>query len=171
MELLLTLLTAGFVMENFAPDETGESMRQAVERAGAPVFVVFFALAGASIHLNEITTLFAIAGPIALVRGISIFAGTAIGTRWAAVSAVERRYVWMGLLSQAGVAIGLATAVASVYPDLGPSVQALALALIPINELLGPVFFKRALSVSGELPPPSPHERDLQLGLPETAPR
>jgi hypothetical protein len=65
----------------------------------------------------------------------------------------------MGLISQAGVAIGLATAVANVYPGLGSAVQALALALIPMNELIGPVFFRRALNLSGELPPPSPNGR------------
>ena len=171
VELLLTLLTAGFVMENFAPEKTGEAMRKAVERAAAPVFVVFFALSGAAIHLSELSALFAVAAPLALVRGIGIFAGARLGSRWAGVSAVERRYVWMGLISQAGVAIGLATAVASVYPDMGPSVRALALALIPINELIGPVFFKRALTVSGELPPPSAREHAPMPALQETAPR
>ena len=50
VELLLCLLTAGFVTENFAPDDSGEALRSAVARAGAPVFVVFFALSGAGIH-------------------------------------------------------------------------------------------------------------------------
>lgn len=171
VELLLTLLTAGFVMENFAPDTLGEEMRIAIERAAAPVFVVFFALSGAGIHLNELATLFAIAAPLALIRGLAIFSGTRLGSRWAGVTPMERRYVWMGLVSQAGVAIGLATAVASVYPILGESVRALALALIPINELVGPVFFKRALSVSGELPPSPPDERVPLHALPETAVR
>lgn len=171
VELLLTLLTAGFVMENFAPDETGEAMRRAVERAAAPVFVVFFALSGASIHLGELITLFAIAAPLALVRAASIYVGTRAGTGWARVSEPEHRYVWMGLISQAGVAIGLATAVASVYPVLGSTVRALALALIPINELIGPILFKRALTVSGELPPLSPHEHDPPPGRQETIPR
>lgn len=160
VELLLTLLTAGFVMENFAPEETAESMRKAVERAGAPVFVVFFALAGAAIHLRDLAALFIVAAPVAVVRAASIYTGTRIGTRWAGLSQPEQRYMWMGLLSQAGVAIGLATAVASVYPQLGSAVRALALAFIPINELIGPVFFRRALALNGELENSSPHERD-----------
>lgn len=168
VELLLTLLTAGFVMENFAPDTLGEEMRTAIERTAAPVFVVFFALSGAAVHLNELAALFAIAAPLALIRGMGIFTGAQIGTRWARVSDKERRYVWMGLVSQAGVAIGLATAVASVYPALGDSVRALALALIPINEMIGPVFFKRALNLSGELPS-SPREHAPRHALPETA--
>jgi Kef-type K+ transport system membrane component KefB len=171
VELLLTLLTAGFVTENFAPHGTGEAMRKAVERSAAPVFVVFFALSGAGIHVDRLVALIAIAGPIALLRAGAIFAGTRIGARWAGVSDVEQRYVWMSLISQAGVAIGLATAVASVYPELGVTVQALALALIPINELVGPVLFKRALALSGELPPPSPHEHASTLDHRETSPQ
>jgi Kef-type K+ transport system membrane component KefB len=169
VELLLTLLTAGFVTENFAPRGSGEAMRSAVERSAAPVFVVFFALSGAAIHVDRLFALFAIAGPIAVLRGFAIFAGTRIGTRWAGVTEMERRHVWMSLVSQAGVAIGLATAVASVYPQLGVTVQALALALIPMNELVGPVLFRRALALSGELPPASPHEHALRLDHPETS--
>lgn len=172
VELLLTLLTAGFVTENFAPRGTGEAMRSAVARAAAPVFVVFFALSGAGIHLDQLAALFAIAAPIAIVRALAIYFGTHIGTRWAGTSLVEQRYVWMSLLSQAGVAIGLATAVASVYPVLGTTVQALALALIPINEMAGPIFFKRALTLSGELSPPSAdHEHVTRHGHLETSER
>jgi Kef-type K+ transport system membrane component KefB len=169
VELLLTLLTAGFVAENFAPGQTGEAMRKAVERAGAPVFVVFFALAGAAIQVNQLATLFAIAAPLALVRAASIYLGSRVGARWAGLPEPERRYLWMGLVAQAGVAIGLATAVASVYPHLGSAVRALALALIPINELVGPVLFRRALTLSGELPQPSPHEHERRPDRAETS--
>ncbi len=169
VELLLTLLTAGFVMENFGPGNSGEALRSAVERAGAPVLVVFFALSGASIHLDQLMALFAVAAPIAVIRAVTIYAGTRVGTRWAKVSEVEQRYVWMSLISQAGVAIGLATAISSVYPVLGTTVQALALALIPINELAGPVFFKRALTQAGELPPSAAHVHATMPAHPETA--
>lgn len=171
VELLLTLLAAGFVAENFAPGNSGEELRKAVERAAAPVFVVFFALSGAGIHIGQLAALFTVAAPIAVIRGIGIFSGTKLGANWAGVSDVERKYVWMSLISQAGVAIGLATAVASVYPVLGTTVQALALALIPINELIGPVFFKRALTQSGELPQSSARAHAPLHDLPETASR
>ena len=151
VELLLTLLTAGFVMENLSRDDSGEKLRHAVERAAAPVFVVFFALAGASIHLAEVISLFYLVAPIALIRAIAIWMGAGLGSRWARMSPVERRYLWMGLVSQSGVAIGLATVVAVAYPELGTAVRTFALAVIALNELVGPILFKRALTAAGEV--------------------
>jgi hypothetical protein len=57
----------------------------------------------------------------------------------------------MGLVSQAGVAIGLATIVAQVYPDRGAEIRTMFLAMIAVNEAMGPVFFRQALARSGEL--------------------
>lgn len=151
VELLLTLLTAGFVMENFTPHGGGEALRHAVERAAAPVFVVFFALAGATIHVFEVITLAHIVLPLVLIRAGALFIGTRIGSRWARMEPIERRYLWRGLISQSGVAIGLATTIALAYPELGGEVRTVALAMIAVNELVGPIIFKRALKQAGEV--------------------
>ena len=150
VETLLTLLTAGFVAENFSQDNQGDELRHAMERSAAPVFVVFFALAGAEIDIGAIGTLAIIVIPVALVRALGMLTGTRLGGRWAGLEKEERRYVWMGLVSQAGVAIGLATIVAEAYPERGGELQALLLALIAINQTVGPLLFRRALVASGE---------------------
>lgn len=150
VETLLTLLTAGFVAENFSQDNQGDELRHAMERSAAPVFVVFFALAGAVIDLGAIGTLAVIVVPVALIRALGMMVGTRLGGRWAGLERNERRYVWMGLVSQAGVAIGLATIVAQAYPERGGELQALLLALIAINQTVGPLLFRRALVASGE---------------------
>ena len=151
VETLLTLLSAGFVAENVSPRELGESLRSAMERSAAPVFVVFFALAGASLHISELPVLWPLALPIVAVRLGGIWLGTQLGGRWGGASAAERRYVWMGLVSQAGVAIGLATVLAQVYPERGAEIRTLFLTVIAVNETIGPIFFRRALSASGEI--------------------
>lgn len=149
VEMLLTLLTAGFVTENVS--ERGDELRHAVERSAAPIFVIFFALSGAKIDIGTITPLLPLVLPIAFVRGGAIWAGTRLGARWAAAGAAERRYTWMGLISQAGVAIGLATIVADAYGTMGSHLRDLFLALIAVNETVGPILFRRALSRSSEL--------------------
>lgn len=149
VELLLTLLVAGFVAENISED--GERLRHAMERSAAPVFVVFFALSGAKIGLQELVPLLPFVVPIAIVRALSIRAGMALGGRWAGASEGERKLAWMGLVSQAGVAIGLATIVEQAYPELGMQLQSLLLALIAINETVGAILFRRALAQSGEI--------------------
>ena len=153
VETLLTLLTAGFVMENVSRRGEGEALRHAMERSAAPVFVVFFALAGAHIAIAEIRALWFLIIPIVLVRIAAIRAGTALGARWARATGPEGKLVWMGLVSQAGVAIGLATVVGQVYPTRGAQIRTLFLAVIAINETLGPILFRQALVKSGEVEP------------------
>lgn len=152
-ELLLTILVAGFVTENFAFEGRGQALRDAVERGANPVFVVFFALSGASIAMRDVLTMFAIVGPLVVARGIAIWLGSAAGTRWAGMQEAERRNVWMGLIAQAGVAIGLASLVAGIYPEMGGAIRTIALAMIAINQLFGPILFRRALQSAGEIEP------------------
>ncbi|MBW3629171.1 MAG: cation:proton antiporter [Gemmatimonadetes bacterium] len=153
VEVLLTLLTAGFVMENGSRGDEGRRLLHAMERSAAPVFVVFFALAGAKISVTQVAQLFPLVVPIAIVRMIGIWTGTRIGARWGKAGPTEGRYTWMGLISQAGVAIGLAAIVAEAYPEQGAALTALLLSLIAINETVGPILFRRALALTGEIDP------------------
>ena len=151
VETLLTLLTAGFVAENVSESHAGEALREAMERSAAPVFVVFFALAGASMQLADLASLWPLVVPIVIVRMLTLWAGSDLGGRWGGASTVERRRVWMGLVSQAGVAIGLATIVAQAYPERGEQLRTLFLAVMAVNQTLGPILFRQALAASGEL--------------------
>ena len=58
---------------------------------------------------------------------------------------------WMGLVSQAGVTLGLTILVASEFPTWGARLQALMVALIAMHELIGPVLFRAALARAGEI--------------------
>jgi Kef-type K+ transport system membrane component KefB len=149
VELLLMLLVAGFVAENIS--EHGEKLRHAMERSAAPIFVVFFALSGAKIELAQVGPLLPLVIPIAIVRGLALWGGVKLGGRWAKTEDGESRYVWMGLVSQAGVAIGLAAILAEAYPERGPYLAGMLLALIAVNETVGPILFRRALDKSGEM--------------------
>jgi Kef-type K+ transport system membrane component KefB len=151
VETLLTLLTAGFVMENISRDGDGDALRHAMERSGAPVFVVFFALAGAAMAVKDVVAIWPLVVPIVLVRAAGIWTGTRIGARWARVPAQTGNLVWMGLISQAGVAIGLATVIAEVYPTRGAPIRTLFLATLAVNQIVGPILFRMALVKGGEL--------------------
>lgn len=151
VETLLTLITAGFVTENFSRRPHSEALRNAMERSAAPVFVVFFALAGAKIDVVTVMHLLPVLAPLALVRVGAIWTGTHLGGRWARAPKTEVRYVWMGLVSQSGVAIGLAMIVAETFPTFGASLRSLLLALIALNETVGAVLFRRGLVAAGEV--------------------
>lgn len=172
VETLLTLLTAGFVTENFSRRDDGEAIRHAMERSAAPVFVVFFALAGAEMGLREVASFWPLLIPIIAVRTASLWAGTRIGVAWAGAPRDTRR-VWMGLVPQAGVAIGLAAATAEAYPVRGTSMRTLFLAVVAINQVIGPILFRFALNRSREIvagaSEPTPAQPHSALDSPSTA--
>ena len=150
VETLLTLLTAGFVTVNGTREEEGHALLEAMERSAVPVYVVFFALAGAMVDLNELARLWPLVLAVAGARALAIFAGTHAGARLTGVPDVVRRNAWLGLVSQAGVAVGLVSILAAAYPSRGVEMQTLFLALIAVNEVVGQVLFKVALVRSGE---------------------
>src|SRR5688500_11256592 len=122
-----------------------------MERSAAPVFVVFFALAGAAIIVRDVLLIWPIAVAVVAIRALAIRFGCQIGARISRAGDVERRYVWMGLVAQAGVAIGLVAVVSDAYPERGSQTATLSLAVIAINQLLGPVLSRLALKKSGEI--------------------
>jgi Kef-type K+ transport system membrane component KefB len=149
-ELLLCLLVAGFLVENVAPVRA-EPLVRALHQAAVPVFVIFFAMTGAELHLEEFLTVWPAVLVVATARIAAIFASSRAGTELAKAELVVRRYGWTGLVSQAGVALGLATIVAERLPVVGLAMQALTVGVIAFNESLGPILFRYGLARAGEI--------------------
>ena len=149
-ELLLSLLVAGFLVENVAPVRA-EPLLETLHQMAVPVFVVFFAIAGAELHLREFQALWPLVLAIALFRMGAIVVGSRTGARLGGAEPLVARYAWTGLVSQAGVALGLATIVADRLPLLGLAMQTLIVGVIAFNESVGPVLFRRGLDRAGEI--------------------
>jgi Kef-type K+ transport system membrane component KefB len=149
-ELLLSLLVAGFLVENVAPVRA-EPLVGALRQMAVPVFVIFFAMAGAELRLQEFAAVWPLVVLVALVRMGSIFVGSRTGARLGGAEPQVERYAWMGLVSQAGVALGLASIVADRLPGIGQSMQTLTVGVIAFNESLGAVLFRRGLDRAGEI--------------------
>lgn len=148
-ELLLSLLVAGFLVQNVARVRA-EPLVHSLQAISDPVFVVFFALAGAELHLHEVVALWPVVLGLALVRAIAIRIGSGVGATLSQADPVIARYAWMGLVSQAGVALGLASVVAARLGERGVAMQAVVVGIIAVNETVGPILFKRALAATGE---------------------
>ena len=155
VELILAALAAGLVVENVAPPR-GEQLKEAVERGALPVLIVFFAAAGASLQLDALAVVGTTALALALVRLALVRTFTATGLRLAGVPDEPGRWIWLGLISQAGVTLGLATIVAAEFPEWGARVQTLIVALTGLHVLAGPIAFKTALARAGEIAAPEP---------------
>ena len=149
-ELLLSLLVAGFLVENVAPVRA-EPLVETLHQMAVPVFVIFFAMAGAELHLESFAALWPLILAVGIVRMVAILAGSRAGARLGGAEPVVVRHVWTGLVSQAGVALGLATVVADRLPGLGAAMQVLIVGVIALNESVGPVLFRRGLDQAGEI--------------------
>ncbi|MFB1482643.1 cation:proton antiporter [Corallococcus sp. RDP092CA] len=145
---VLVSLAAGALIANLDERE-GRRIHQAINQAGLPVFALFFAAAGAGLRLDSMMAV----GPAALLlvalRGLAIWSAC---RRFAPAEDPRlKRYLWMGLISQAGVTFGLAALVSRTFPSFGPQVEVLLVAMITVHELVGPVLTRRALMGSGEI--------------------
>ena len=149
LEPLLAALAAGLVVENVA-STSGDVLRDSVERGALPVLVVFFAAAGASLHLDALGELGLVAVGIAVLRAGAARAGVLAGVRAGRLGGLAGQ-AWMALVSQAGVTLGLAIVVASRYPTWGATLQTLVVALITLHEVIGPVLFRAAMEKAGEI--------------------
>jgi Kef-type K+ transport system membrane component KefB len=149
-ELLLSLLVAGFLVENVAPVRA-EPLVEMLHVMAVPVFVIFFAMAGADLRLQTFVALWPVVLTVALVRVGLIYAGSTAGARLGRAEPVVTRYAWTGLVSQAGVALGLATIVADRLPRLGLAMQTMIVGIIAFNESVGPVLFRNGLDRAGEI--------------------
>jgi Kef-type K+ transport system membrane component KefB len=145
---LLVALAAGLFVRN-ATDE-GERLLARIHAGGLPVYVSFFALTGARIHLDALR----VVGPGALVfvlaRAAGLLGGSRLATRIAGAPALVVRYAGFGLLPQAGLALALASLFARTFPGFGEMASALTFSVVALNELLAPVLFRAALLRSGE---------------------
>ncbi len=147
LEAMLLTLTAGFFIENIAPVR-GERFVRAIEQSGLPVYAVFFALGGAGVHLEALGNMWVWAALLIGLRG----AGVVAASRWGAKEEpVVARYGWCGLISQAGVALGLALMIRSAFPAWGAVLESLAVGMIAVHELIGPVLLRWGLSRAGEV--------------------
>ncbi len=149
-EPLIAALAAGLVIENIA-QPSGDALKEAVERGALPVLVVFFAAAGASLQLDALASIGIIAVLCAAVRLGLIRGSSAIALRVSAVPRETGSLVWTGLVSQAGVTLGLAVLIAREFPDWGVAVQGLVVALNAIHAVIGPILFRAGLARAGEI--------------------
>jgi Kef-type K+ transport system membrane component KefB len=149
-ELLLSLLVAGFLVENVAPVRA-EPLVEMLHVMAVPVFVIFFAMAGADLRLQTFRDLWPLILAVALARIGLVYLGTTAGARLGQAEPVVTRYAWTGLVSQAGVALGLATVVADRLPRLGLAMQTVIVGIIAFNESVGPVLFRGGLERAGEI--------------------
>ncbi len=148
LEYILVSMAAGFVVQNYS--EEGPGLIAALEANSMPIFALFFALAGAAVDLPTLGAAWKIAAVVVIARFPALYISTYVGARLAGASHAIRQRSWTGFVAQAGVSLGIAALVRQRFPELGPDVATILIAMVAVNQLLGPPLFRWALVRSGE---------------------
>jgi len=164
LSLILTNMAIGFVLANLRREA-------AVRRITAPlldvmplVFILFFCLAGANLHLAALPALGTLGVVYIVGRSVGKIIGARLGGMVGHLEEKVKRLIGLGLLSQAGVAIGIALIVKHEFTQLatdygiehaariGTSTLTTVTATCIVFEIIGPILAKIALQKAGEIP-------------------
>lgn len=147
---MLAVLAAGVVAINASPNK--KRIVNDLADIDYPLYVLFFIMAGAELHLQSLGHM----GIIGVVYVVMRTIGKYVGCRWGAQAANASQTIrsWLGpaMLAQAGLAIGLANVLAREWPGPGGALQTVVLASVVVFEVVGPLLTRFALVNAGEVP-------------------
>lgn len=149
---LLTCLFLGLVQTNLTT--TRNKLVDSVFEDFEPVILaIFFTLAGMHLSFENMGVVGLLSGLLVVARGLGKLAATRLAMRVAGATEKVRRHLGLALLPQAGVAIGLVVLLEEdpAYVAISPIFTAVVLTAVTINELVGPVLARMALSRVGEV--------------------
>lgn len=148
---LLVSLFFGVYLGNST--EVAEKQLTTLEPLAPILYICFFTMAGASLHISSLTE----AGGLAAVYFAARLAGKGLGAALGGIVGKCSRRIWLNmsfaLVPQAGVAIGLTILLANdkhIPLELTRAIGAIILAAVTLNEIVGPILTKAALIRSGE---------------------
>ena len=148
VEPLLVCMVASFVVINYTKHRN--EFFQILHSVGPFIYVAFFTLTGAALEIDTLIATWGIALALFGARLIGIMAGSYFGGKISHAPANHSRLYWMAFLTQAGVGLGLAKDVAIEFPELGSTFATIAIAVIVINQIIGPPLHKIATRKVGE---------------------
>ncbi len=156
MSLVLSNLVPGPVLPDRTP-APGRRAKAALDGFSPPLFTIFFVLVGARLDLTP--HMLVVLGPVAIayiaLRTGGKISGCLLGGTIGKAQRYVKRYVGLGLLSQAGVAIGLAMNVSTRMDKMGhENIGNFIISVITVTtlvvQILGPPFLRYILVKTGE---------------------
>jgi len=154
LEALIVALVAGMLVQNTWPDSS-RRLFHTVEDLSLPVYCLFFAIAGAKTDLGIVGSLWVATLLLVTVRAAMLCIGATAGGHFARVERPARTWLWTPFISQAGLSLALAAIIQRTFEGapFATNLYNLVLAMIVVNELVGPILFKLGLTRSGEAEP------------------
>jgi len=150
VDAVLVGLAAGLYLANVAQG-AGAPVERELRQQALPTYLVCFTLAGAGLAVDALADLWPWVALLVGLRAVALRYGTQWAGRAAEVTPPLAREGWLALISQAGVALSLAPMVRRALPASGVSLEALIVAVVAVQEVVGPICFRRALARAGAL--------------------
>jgi Kef-type K+ transport system membrane component KefB len=158
LSLILSNMVLGLLIVNMQPDSLIRNIKKELTEVLPLLFILFFVLAGANLHIGSLLSL-GIIGLIYMVCRISgLMSGAWFGAVMGRAEKMIKRYLGMGILSQAGVAIGLALIVKQEFTKLGVEGTLIGTTVITtvtatsiVFEIIGPILTRIGLQKAGEI--------------------
>lgn len=148
LEPLLICIVGSFYVTNYSRFRA--EFLKFIQDNGKYIYTGFFLLTGASIEIDIITGVWLAAIIFFVIRILTMIIGSYVGGTLANDPIKYLHFGWMPYITQAGVALGLTTVVANEFPSWGTEFSTLIIAIIVINQFVGPPLFKWSLYKVGE---------------------
>lgn len=163
--IILTNMVVGMTVVNTQPRGITQKIHDELSNVMPLLFILFFTLAGSNLHIASLPSLGLLGLAYIVARATGLVGGAKIGALIGGANENIRKYLGFGILSQAGVAIGLALIVKHEFTTLGPvdgagvhmgetlgnAVITTVTATCIFFEIIGPILTKFALGKAGEL--------------------
>ncbi len=156
VSFLLAGMVAGVTIVNLAKHHLRPFHE--IENIEWPFMLLFFVLAGASLEPHRLGDLGWIGGAYIVLRTLSRILGGRLGGRLAGLPVIERRWIGLALMPQAGVALGMALVAGNHFPDQKETILGVAIATTIVFELFGPIMTQFALKRVGQSAAVEPRE-------------
>lgn len=148
VSFLLAAMVMGAVVSNLGKHHSRPF--HAIEGIEWPFLTLFFVLSGASLEIDAFTGAGAALGLYVLLRILGKFCGCRLGAACSRADQTVRSSLWMGLMPQAGVALGMALYASQRFPEYGEVIMPVVISATILFELFGPIMTRQALIASGD---------------------
>ncbi len=148
LEPLLSGIVAGFLLTN--KSQYRLHLQEKLESLGPYVYVAFFTLIGAKIDLNVLIKFWQAALVLFLARLLVNFVSSLLGCAMNKEFGKRMLFSWTPYIAQAGISLGLIAIIGDSFPDFGREFETIMVAVIVINQFVGPPLMKWAIISLGE---------------------
>lgn len=154
---ILSSMAFGFTLINYASHNSPRVFRD-MKNITPPIYIMFFVLAGTRLDISLLPSI----GVLGVAYLIFRFGGKVLGASFGAVIGnapnTVKKYIGFGLLSQVGIAVGLAVIIYNQLSSFGKMGHNIAnitinilLATTVVTEIIGPILLKYAFGKAKEI--------------------